>query len=211
LYFKRLIAKTILFRRTEQLVHKQNYGGYRANIVTYTIAFLSFKTAQRIDLEKIWREQSLSIALEREIVQVSSIVHTFITNPPNGANIGEWCKKKCWNTVRELPYDLGSDLESELISVSRPDYVVSAKAQVQGIEEITTEETATINKVANIPASTWFALSRWSKETNNFEGWQRSIAFSVGTLLGRGKVPSFKQATQALNIYCQAMNKGFIQ
>ena len=37
-----------MFRRTEKLVSQQKYGGYRANIVTYTLAFLSYKTAQRI-------------------------------------------------------------------------------------------------------------------------------------------------------------------
>jgi len=212
LYYKRLIAKTILFRRTEKLVQLQNYGGYRANIVTYTIAFLSFKSAQRIDLERIWKEQALTEALESEIIRVSAFAHKLITNPPGGANIGEWCKKeKCWDTVRDFAFDIGVDLEAELISVGRPDYVVSAKSQAQGISEITTEETEVIDRVTSIPASAWFALSRWSKETDNFESWQRSIVFSVGTLLGRGKKPSFKQAAQAWNVYNQAIKKGFTE
>ena len=50
-YYQHLISKAILFKQTEKLVSKQQYGGYRANIVTYTLAFLSFKTAQRIDLD----------------------------------------------------------------------------------------------------------------------------------------------------------------
>ena len=36
-YYYNLIAKCILFRRTEKLVQQQQYGGYRANIVTYTL------------------------------------------------------------------------------------------------------------------------------------------------------------------------------
>ena len=39
-YYHNLIAKAILFKRTEKLVSQQQYGGYRANIVTYTLAFL---------------------------------------------------------------------------------------------------------------------------------------------------------------------------
>jgi hypothetical protein len=212
LYYKRLIAKAILFRRTEKLVQAQNYGGYRANIVTYTIAFLSFKSAQRIDLERIWKEQTLTQALEDEIVRVSAFVHTLITNPPGGANIGEWSKKeKCWDSVREFAFVVSAAFEAEWISVARPEYVVSAKSQAQGIEEITVDETEVIDKVLNIPAATWFALSRWSKETDNFEGWQRSIVFTVGTYLGRNKKPSFKQANQALNVYSQAIKKGFVE
>lgn len=210
LYYKRLIAKAILFRRTEKLVQEQNYGGYRANIVTYTIALLSFKSAQRIDLEMIWRDQALSASLESELVRASSHIHRLITNPPGGANIGEWCKReKCWDTVRESFFELSRELEVELISVARPDYVVSAKANAQGISEITSDEKELIDKVTAVPASTWFALSKWSKETGNFESWQRSIVFSVGTLIGRGKKPSFKQATQTWIVYEQAIKKGF--
>ena len=91
-YYRNLIAKAILFRRTEKLVQQQQYGGYRANIVTYTLAFLSHKTAQRIDLERIWKEQGLTPALEAEIVAVSRFVQKLIVNPPGGANVSEWCK-----------------------------------------------------------------------------------------------------------------------
>lgn len=210
-YYQRLIAKAILFRSAEKLVQAQNYGGYRANIVTYTISLLSFKSAQRIDLEHIWKTQALTPVLEEEIVRGSLIVHELITNPLGGANISEWCKReKCWNTVREFDYELSDSFRSELITVARPEYVVSAGSPVQGIAEVTEEETETIDKVIAVRASTWFALSHWSKETGNFEGWQRSIVFSVGTLLGRGKKPSYKQANHAWQTYCEAVKKGFI-
>ena len=209
-YYKRLIAKAILFRHTERLVQAQNYGGYRANIVTYTIALLSFKSAQRIDLERIWKEQALTPALKDEIVRISAFVHQLITNPPGGANIGEWCKKeRCWETVRGLAFELSDEFGLELIHITRPEDVVSAKSLSQGIAEVTADEVEMIDKVTAIQASVWFALSRWSKETGNFEAWQRSIVFSVGALLGRNKRPSFKQATQAWKVYGQAIKKGF--
>ena len=53
-YFERLVAKAILFRRAEKLVHEQKFGGYRANIVTYSLALILNRTSQRIDLERIW-------------------------------------------------------------------------------------------------------------------------------------------------------------
>lgn len=120
-YYQNLVAKAILFRQTEKLVQKQQYGGYRANIVTYTLAFLSFKTAQRIDLERIWKEQSLTPALEHEIVEISKFVQAIIVNPPGGANVGEWCKKeRCWQVIREYEYTISDKLRSELLSVARP-------------------------------------------------------------------------------------------
>lgn len=205
-YYHNLIAKAIMFRRTEKLVSQQQYGGYRANIVTYTLAFLSSKTAQRIDLERIWKEQALTEALEKEIVEVSRFIQQTIVNPPGGANVGEWCKKeKCWKEIREHEYEISKELADELISVEK-----AKKEQVTDSSiELTENDQSIIDEAASIPATTWFELSRWAKETQNFAPWQRSIVFSVGTLIGREKKPSIKQSIQALKVYKGALEKGF--
>lgn len=206
-YFQNLVAKTILFRRTEKLVQQQQYGGYRANIVTYTLALLSFKTAQRINLERIWKEQSLSPILEAEIIKVSKIIHGIITNPPGGANVGEWCKKeKCWDVVKKCDYTVSDKLSSELVDVG----YTSAKATPNSsIDSLTEDEQKIIDKAAAVSAETWLALSRWAKETNNFQPWLRSMLFSVGTLVGRGRKPSIKQSKHALKALKDAGDKGF--
>lgn len=208
IYYHNLIAKAILFRQTEKLVQKQQYGGYRANIVTYTLAFLSYKTAQRIDLERIWKEQTLTPALEREIIKVSVFVQKLIVNPPGGANVGEWCKKeKCWQVIRDCEYALSDELQSELISVARPSS--GPQPATGSIASLTEEDQQLIDEVAAIPAETWFALSRWAKETKNFQPWQRSLLFSVGGVVGRGQKPSIKQAVHAMKAYTDALEKGF--
>ncbi len=206
-YFQNLVAKAILFRRTEKLVQQQQYGGYRANIVTYTLALLSFKTAQRINLERIWKEQSLSPILEAEIIKVSKIIHGIITNPPGGANVGEWCKKeKCWDVVKKCDYTVSDKLSSELVDVG----YTSAKATPNSsIDSLTEDEQKIIDKAAAVSAETWLALSRWAKETNNFQPWLRSMLFSVGTLVGRGRKPSIKQSKHALKALKDAEDKGF--
>lgn len=208
-YYRNLVAKAILFRRTEKLVQQQQYGGYRANIVTYTLAYISYKSAQRIDLERIWKEQSLTPALENEIIEVSRFVQRLIVNPPGGANVGEWCKKeKCWLLIRDYEHELSDALQKELVSVSRP-VATTAVPATSSIDSLTAEEQKTIDEVAAISAETWFALSRWAKETNNFQSWQRSLLFSVGSLVGRGQKPSIKQATHAIKAYQAAKEKGF--
>ena len=52
-YFHRLVGKAIFFRQAEKIIHRQQYGGYRANIVTYTVALIARLTGQRIDLDRV--------------------------------------------------------------------------------------------------------------------------------------------------------------
>ena len=206
-YYEHLIAKAILFVRTEKLVQAQHYGGYRANIVAYTLAFLSYKTSQRIDLSKIWKEQSLQQTLESEIIIISRLIHQSIVNPPGGANIGEWCKNvRCWNTVKEMDYTISEELSRQLISTARPN---KASESNTGVAAATEVEGQKIEEVKLVTAETWFALSRWAKETNNFQTWKRSLLFSIGTIVGRGKTPTYKQANQGLKVLKEANEKGF--
>ena len=207
-YYQNLIAKAIMFRRTERLVQQQQYGGYRANIVTYTLAYLSYKTAQRINLEKIWKEQTLSPALEEAIITLSGIVREILINPPGGANVGEWCKKdKCWESVKGCKYALTDTLKEELVEVG---HVSKKTVPTSSIESLTEDEQKIIDEAAAVSPETWFALSRWAKETNNFQPWLRSMLFSVGTLTGRGRKPSIKQSRHALKALEDARGKGFI-
>ncbi|MBC7882266.1 MAG: AIPR family protein [Anaerolineae bacterium] len=72
-------------------VDHQKFGGYRANIVTYTLSYLSFIAKERIDLNWIWKHQSLPPDLQQMILITSQGVHQVITNPPDGCNVTEWC------------------------------------------------------------------------------------------------------------------------
>ncbi len=207
LFFQRHVAKAILFRRTEKLVSAQNFGGYRANIVTYTLAYLAHRTASRIDLDRIWREQDITPALAEAITEVSRHVYEAITDPPGGRNVTEWCKKSaCWERVRGLDVELNGALWQELVETG----MGSANgASDRGIEEDTPEEQEVIARARQVRAETWFEVSNWAKETGNLQSWQRGIAYSLGRLAGQGKSPSRKQATQGLLLLEEAERLGY--
>lgn len=102
-YFTHLIAKAILFKNTEKIVQAEKFGGYRANIVTYTLAYLSYRNQKNINLDMIWKQQGISTSLHLEIQAISREVIQVITNPPNGGNVTEWCKKEnCWKTIQSI-------------------------------------------------------------------------------------------------------------
>jgi len=204
-YFRHTIAKAILYRRAERIVHGQAYGGYRANIVSYTLSWLSHATEQRIDLEDVWQRQSLTQALEAMIATVSKHVHDMITTPPGGRNVTEWCKSEgCWNRCRDLPIEVSPELGRELIAVGRP-----GERRNEDIDQPDEEDRARIERVKAISAETWFKVSNWAKETNNLLPWQRALAFSMGRLAAREKSPSRKQAQQGLRLYEEASRLGF--
>ena len=56
----------------------------------------------------------------------------------------------------------------------------------------------------------WFGIAKWAKETDNLYAWQRSLAFSIGKLLVRGREPSRKQAIQGMKILEEAGRFGFL-
>jgi hypothetical protein len=205
-YFEHLIAKAILFKRAEKLISDLNYGGYRAQKVTYTLAWLSHHTSQRIDLDAIWKRQDISPALQEAIRTVSVMVNRIITDPPNGRNITEWCKRKeCWEAICNEKVPLSAGFQKELLDIGNS----ATRQPDKGIEGPDVNDLEVIAFVSKIPAQTWFNLSKWAKETNNLQSWQRSTAFSIGKALSRGFQVSRKQADQGIKIIAEARNLGF--
>jgi hypothetical protein len=204
-YFEHMVAKAILFRRAEKIIGAQKYGGYRANIVTYTLAYLAHATQQRLNLDGIWQKQEITPELKLAIETVSKYVFDYITNPPGGRNITEWCKnEKCWNGLKEIEIALPAALQKELVAFGK-----SKITDNSSIAAPDAEDKERIVAACEYSADAWFALSSWAKATNNLQGWQRGIAFSVGKLIGRGSTPSHKQAHRALEAMEQAKQLGF--
>jgi hypothetical protein len=122
LWYRRLIAKAIIFRALEAEVPKQLWyeGGYRANIVTYAMAKV-FHDAdgenQVLDLDTIWRRQAVPEALQRALMIAAGEAHDVITHPPSGVrNMSEWAKQQaCWNSLKSRRLDYGAEFDGCLV------------------------------------------------------------------------------------------------
>ncbi|SIR60642.1 AIPR family protein [Bosea sp. TND4EK4] len=144
LWYRRLIAKAIIFRKLEEEIPKQPWyeGGYRANIVTYAMAKVfndGTGEKQMLDLDTIWRRQALPEALQRALLLAAAEAHAVITHPPSGVrNMSEWAKQQaCWNGLkgRKLDYDAGFDsclVLKEIARTSERDER-SKKREIEGI------------------------------------------------------------------------------
>uniref|UniRef100_UPI00307CB887 AIPR family protein n=1 Tax=Prevotellamassilia timonensis TaxID=1852370 RepID=UPI00307CB887 len=56
-YFKRVIAKCILFNIIDSIVKSKKLGGYKANMNSYLMAAISFLSDKNLDLTYIWEHQ----------------------------------------------------------------------------------------------------------------------------------------------------------
>ena len=203
-YFHRMIAKAILFKQTESLVRAGEFGGYRANIVTYTLAAIFHATAQRIDLGAIWKSQSVAVPLQTLIRTVSEEVHRRIVTPPRGGNVTEWCKSEdCWEAIKEIT-----------VRVPKAVVLIAATQTNSGIDGVNgsgpdSAEDAVVAQVSAVPAETWFGLAKWASETKSLPPWQRTVAFSIARRLSQDKTPSIKQARHGLSALQAARELGF--
>ena len=123
-WFRRLIAKTIVFRKLEKLVSSADWyeNGYRANIVTYAIAKIAHDAAERgmaVDLDKVWKLQAVPKELENALLIAGAEAQSVILNPAGSVrNLGEWAKKQaCWKILSDRRLDYGPDNDKFLISL----------------------------------------------------------------------------------------------
>ena len=204
LFYQGLIAKAIAYRRVRQIVKAQKFQGFWANIADYTIAYISYKSGQRIDLQKIWKQQATSEAFDKMAEVVAKAVYDYLTKTCTGINTTQWCKKEqCWNEIKsKLDISINSDLETELLSVG--------KVQPTGVNALNDPEKELIDDIKLVSADMWFSVASWGKETGKLLGYQRGISGTLGKYAVTGKVPSVKQAKQAIIILHVAYSKGFI-
>lgn len=165
LYYKRAIAKALLFRKTEKLVSAQPWynGGYRANIVAYTLALLAHfasRHGKSLDFMKIWYQQSVPHGIETALAITAKLVYEDIIMPPEGiSNVTEWCKKEgCWQRLKDSVGELESMLPDEFkAGLIDTDMVVEEKKDAKRIQKIDDGIEAQ-KKVMGIKGPAWKSL-----------------------------------------------------
>ncbi|CAH3415079.1 MULTISPECIES: AIPR family protein [Serratia] len=129
-WFRRAMAKALLFIGLDEAIQKSSWylmdRGYKAQIVTYTIAACANEfriRSQQIDLDRIWREQSIPISLLGWMLKEARQVAKILRSPPdNVRNISEFAKRDfCWELY--VKGKIGSPDDSILqFGVSIEDY-----------------------------------------------------------------------------------------
>lgn len=212
-YYKSSIAKIIIFKQVEKLVSAAPWynGGFRANIVAYTISYLSYivkKKKKFFDFMIIWEEQELPKDLQNLLLKIAEEVSEHILNPQEGSgNPAQWSKKEvCWTTLQKK--------EIALVIPSR--YLISEETQrtikKEEIEQKKMDENidAQIFMVQLKPETRKQLLEYFSRAENkgSLTYTQYSILESYGT--DRINIPTDKQAQILYKVYEKALEEGVV-
>jgi len=208
-YYKDLIARAIIFKKADRFTRQHKFPSYRANVLTYTVALLSFRTAGRVDLSRIWTAQDCSAALAATLYEWMPQVYVEIVESAGESNVTEWCKKEdCWRSMQTLNVSVPAALEQEL-SEGQPLPTVGDMRQRRGLG-LSAEDRENIARVMQVKPEEWLHLIGWGSRSQELLGWQIGIATTLAGYAAASwtKVPSRKQAKQGKEILRVAERQG---
>ena len=203
-YFKKIIAKGILFNAIDGLVKAQNLGGYKANMNAYLMSSISFLSGGNLDLTYIWEHQSVQPEVLEKVESLIPMVWEHITVSASGgnqsSNVGEWTKKPdCWNK-----------LKLKLGEIDKLDDALMQPDTNDDGSYLNETQQSRIREAEAIEPNYWFELAGWAKRNNKLTPIERKAAFNFGTMKSRNRgITSLKQAMLALKIVEKAKDGGF--
>ena len=198
-YYKKIISLIILYKSIDKIVDSLNFGGYKNNINTYVMSKLVYDCEQKLDLMKIWRNQSISFGLSKAIEIIAKRVFDKITHPPkNNINVAMWARRaECWDGIKSM------NIEYSVIS----DDLINEKT-IFIPKESTNLSFGEID-VENVDSDIWFNISQWGKETELIPSNYRSMAYTVGQCMKMNRQLSDKQKEFAKEVLVRSFESGF--
>lgn len=212
-YFQNTVSLMILFNYLTKYISNQPWyqGGYRANIVYYSVAYLHLAVKRQfpgrdIDLSAIWKRQEVPDAMKDTLAVITEAVFNKITDEKRPImNVTQWCKRSaCWDGVQAMRITLPENIESCLEEV---DNINHEKKSARSEQRVTNGINAQVEVVKH-NADYWKKLTEFAVlnhlVTEKDIGVLR-IACQIPT-----KIPNAIQSFRLLNIESKASQEGFI-
>ncbi len=211
LYFRSAVSKAIVFRNLERLISEQRWyqteGGYRAQIVAYTIAKFDHLVKAKgllLDFDAIWKEQAMPPVLARTLVALAEAVRPAIVQPDSTvANISEWAKKSaCWSAVQALPFDLPEEVDAVLLDPKAKKAVAKDAKAAQKMDN-GIEAQARVLKLGN---GAWSRAGAYALQRKLLSPADHSL---IGIAARRGGIPTEKQSLRLIEAFSELERDGF--
>lgn len=194
-FYRMAICFVILFRTTDKIVNKAewyNVGGYKLNIVPYTISKLiqSIPKGYCLDYDLIWKKQQLYPSLNAQIEKIARITNEFIQKS-NGIIVTEYCKKEdTWKKYKDVSISLDKSFLDDLASKE----IIESKIQSSIKEKKLEKDVNCMVEVYNLGSTYWTNLlaegmKRHILSPTEMDLLKLAVAYADGK-----KFPSDKQA-----------------
>jgi len=212
-YFRRAVARALIFRATEKLVSRQDWydGGYRANIVAYGIALVA-EMARRagcvLDTRLIWADQVVGGVLLDTLKITTRFANDEIRSPAQGiSNVTEWCKRPaCWQRMVEKFNLVAGQLPTDFTSFLIPSSDERLDKRAAKGEQVILDGVAAISRAMQVSSRTWCQIR------DRLQGQRVLTEKEIGILSYMTRepkrMPSDKQAAILMQILTKGENEG---
>lgn len=212
-YFRRVVALAIIFRKTESLVSQQPWyqGGYRANIVTYSIAKLHNLISEealgkQLNFRSIWDLQAAPQSLCEQLAIISEKVFLVLTDPDRPKdNVTEWAKMQaCWEQVKNTKIDLISNADDFLQEVRQSVEDGKKSKSIQKADD----SIQTQIMVVDLPGAEWARLLNWGQKKEKLSPKQVSLLKIASQIPHR--LPTERQCIELWKLRGQLIEDGYL-
>ena len=213
-WFRGAAARVILFKTGEGLVSNAPWydGGYRAQIVAYTLARLAqlardASNGGTIDWSRIWTAQAADDVLRQQMLTVAEAMAGVLRSPPlAGQNIGEWAKQQaCRKRALETEVEEVAGFRARL--VDREDQKAARKA-ARG-DRLVDRGVEAITEVMQKDAPFWQAVRSYARQ-RNFLFPEDEKALYPAVNLPR-MAPTDRQAERLISLLTRCEDAGFAE
>ena len=212
-YYRRAMARALIFRKTEKLVSEQSWysGGYRANIVAYALAAIAEVCRRKgrvVDVSRVWNSQEVYPSLVSAIEISAKFVNEYINDPPDGiSNISEWAKKDaCWDRIvsgiTELESELPSAFLKELVSIAEQVEEQTTAKKTQKIDDGIKAQ----SRVFEVPPQKWTRILDEARGKMNLSPKEVGILRVAQQI--PNKIPTERQCAILIDLLKRARQEG---
>lgn len=212
-YYKETVAMAIIFKNLEKAIMNPELApwyqnGYRANIVTYSIAKLVYEFSEigaSIDYLRIWADQRCPECIRDQLLSIGKLVLEKITAPSHG-DVREFCKKDdCWTLIKGMEIDFHpEELKPYLKSTARTNY----ERRVSSRQESDRGKMNARITVVNLGNEFWKKAASWAAASGGYGGGEIYL-LNKGAEMGPGNVPTEYDAVKMLKILEKMEKEGF--
>lgn len=196
------VAVSILFKTAEQIygVKPNALGDLRFAVVPYSISYISWITKGKLNLESIWKSQTIDESLQNILRDLMIQIEHKIKSNASGSLYAEYAKKQeCWDMLISSPPLIDSNSVSQFVfSKSQYDQRQAKKRKKDDVNEEDLSDELEIIK--SYKPQSWVEFGKIIQELENIPQSNYRAAIKISSELKLNKILSSQLIKQGIGV-----------